>query len=85
MSAKLAHWESEEAMGLMDSSQFPAWHKRVRCSNGIADAAPGVAGHQFKCRNVRKNFLGSGARSYRLTSVAPQHRLLAFIYPFDVR
>ena len=51
MTAKLAHWEMEEEMGIM-AAEFPAWHKRVRCSNGIADALPGVPGHQFKCRNV---------------------------------
>ncbi|KAL5328110.1 hypothetical protein ACEPPN_005818 [Leptodophora sp. 'Broadleaf-Isolate-01'] len=54
MTAKLAHWEMEEEMGIM-AAEFPAWHKRVRCSNGIADALPGVPGHQFKCRNVSKS------------------------------
>lgn len=52
MSAKLAHWAYEGETGAMNSSQWPAWHGKVRCSDGIADAKPGVAGHQFKCRNI---------------------------------
>jgi len=54
MQAKLAHWAYETEIGAMNSSQWPAWHGKVRCSNGIADAMPGVDGHQFKCRNVSK-------------------------------
>ncbi|CZT12833.1 hypothetical protein WAI453_004858 [Rhynchosporium graminicola] len=51
MSAKLAHWEMEEKMGIM-AQGFPAWSKKVTCANGIANAMPGVPGHQFKCRNM---------------------------------
>jgi len=52
MSAKLAHWAYEEEVGLMNSSLYPSWDGKAACRNGIADAIPGKAGHQFKCRNI---------------------------------
>lgn len=54
MSAKLAHWEWEAEMGMMVSEEFPAWHGKTPCVDGIADAIPGKAGHQFKCKNVSR-------------------------------
>lgn len=51
MASKNAHWDAEEAAGVMAAELYPAWSGRAVCRNGIADAVPGLANHQFKCRN----------------------------------
>jgi len=51
MANKNAHWDAEEAAGAMAADLYPAWSGRAQCKNGIADAVPGLANHQFKCRN----------------------------------
>lgn len=48
---KLAQWAAEEAAGALDSSQWSQLGY-TKCVNGVADAKPGVAGHQFKCKNT---------------------------------
>ena len=48
---KLAQWAAEEAAGALDSSQWGELGY-TKCVNGIADAKPGVAGHQFRCKNT---------------------------------
>jgi choice-of-anchor B domain-containing protein len=52
MQRKLAFWQKEIESGAMNSSQWPAWSGKKTCSNGIVNALPGVANHQFKCKNV---------------------------------
>lgn len=51
MSKKIAHWEEEEATGLMDSTKWPRLDY-TKCVNGIAAAVPGDPLLTFRCKNV---------------------------------
>ncbi|CAI6096704.1 unnamed protein product [Clonostachys chloroleuca] len=50
---KIAHWEAEEAAGLMDSTQWPRLNY-TKCINGKAEAVPGNPLLTFKCKNKRQ-------------------------------
>ncbi|WDK13068.1 hypothetical protein CGRA01v4_04349 [Colletotrichum graminicola] len=70
MSMKIAHWEAEEAVGLMNSSQWPRLGY-TKCVNGYAEAIPDSPLHKFKCKNmdlydfVNHATLGSPNTDYR--------------------
>lgn len=51
MAKKIAHWEAEEAVGMMNSSQWPRLGY-TKCVNGFAEAIPGDPLHKFRCKNV---------------------------------
>ncbi|EXF75539.1 hypothetical protein CFIO01_06275 [Colletotrichum fioriniae PJ7] len=51
MSAKIAHWEAEEAVGLMNSSQWPRLGY-TKCVDGYAEALPDSPLHNFRCKNM---------------------------------
>lgn len=46
-----AHWEAEEAVGLMNSSQWPRLGY-TKCVDGYAEALPDSPLHNFRCKNV---------------------------------
>ncbi|CRK16700.1 hypothetical protein BN1723_011058 [Verticillium longisporum] len=46
MAKKIAHWEAEEAAGLMDASKWPRLNY-TKCVNGYAEAVPGSPLHKF--------------------------------------
>lgn len=46
-----AHWEAEEAAGLLDSSGWPTLNY-TKCLDGFPESIPGSADHKFKCKNV---------------------------------
>ncbi|RXG43895.1 hypothetical protein VDGE_30492 [Verticillium dahliae] len=70
MAKKIAHWEAEEAAGLMDASKWPRLNY-TKCVNGYAEAVPGSPLHKFKCKNMdlhdflSHEDLGSFGREYR--------------------
>ncbi|KAK8079678.1 hypothetical protein PG997_007496 [Apiospora hydei] len=51
MAKKIAHWESQEAMGAMNSSVWPRLDY-TKCIDGFAEAIPGDPLHKFKCKNI---------------------------------
>ncbi|KAK6852864.1 hypothetical protein PG995_011415 [Apiospora arundinis] len=51
MAKKIAHWESQEAMGAMNSSVWPRLDY-TKCVDGFAEAVPGDPLHKFKCKNI---------------------------------
>ncbi|CAH0045576.1 unnamed protein product [Clonostachys solani] len=51
MSIKMAQWAEEEALGKMDSSQYPPLGY-TPCVNGFAAAIPGDELNTFRCHNI---------------------------------
>ncbi|KAK8050979.1 hypothetical protein PG993_002364 [Apiospora rasikravindrae] len=51
MAKKIAHWESQEAVGAMNASVWPRLDY-TKCIDGFAEAIPGDPLHKFKCKNI---------------------------------
>lgn len=51
MMKKFAHWDSELAVGAMNSTQWPRLDY-TKCVNGVAEAIKGDPHHTFRCKNV---------------------------------
>ncbi|KAF4907578.1 hypothetical protein CGCF415_v007331 [Colletotrichum fructicola] len=70
MAKKISHWEAEEAVGLMNSSQWPRLGY-TKCIDGYAEAIPDSPLHKFKCKNmdlydfINHATLGSPNTDYR--------------------
>ena len=70
MAKKIAHWEAEEAAGILDSTQWERLNY-TKCVDGFAEAIPGSAVHKFKCKNmdlydfINHATLGSPNTDYR--------------------
>jgi hypothetical protein len=48
---KIAHWEAEQAAGLMNATSWPRLNP-TKCVNGVAEAIKGDPLHTFRCKNV---------------------------------
>ncbi|KAH7311336.1 hypothetical protein B0I35DRAFT_377428 [Stachybotrys elegans] len=51
MDIKMSQWAEEEALGMMESSQYPELGY-TPCVNGFAAAIPGDDHNTFRCRNI---------------------------------
>lgn len=58
MMKKESFWAQEEALGMMNSSQYPSFDRAaapIPCVDGLAKVIPGDAKNTFKCNNVSQS------------------------------
>jgi hypothetical protein len=70
---KIAHWEAEQAAGLMNATSWPRLNP-TKCVNGVAEAIKGDPLHTFRCKNfdlldfINHEDLGSFGRYQEIKS-----------------